>query len=354
MIFVLHVLTLILSSYSISTATECRAVVSQSQKSHFDLSDFHLPSLKVPTATISRTVVKDGRSYHIIQRTAARWASKYSPDNENYQGDPRNFITIFGEKISSKFGFQMLSNLEMQTATTETFNQLILENNKKLSKPIKLKFYQASADPVGDLEYVKLVEKNLWPEAINGHYFLHDIAYHRNFIIPQIVTDFMNQRSQYTRNFLTLVRLQTESFPPALKQKLAQIENTLIQFLAGNFDVMSGNMMIVTAERYGDPSQFEKTEHYEKDVLHRIHFGLNDLVQDIWLQKAMSAVSDYALDSHALTSSYSEWTQTLYTVQESYLKNIPQRYLEKLNLNHQQLALLIDRRIQKIKSELEN
>lgn len=155
-----------------------------------------------------------------LKRIEPEWTSVYAPDQVNYAGDPRWFSVIAGSEVSLFFGIRKISQTEMTAPTADFANVQIDLLNRQLveSEKIPVRFLETGSEPFEGRAYLRaFLRDGSLPLAKEGHYYIHDMAYHFSslFLPPALVKAFQ----QRTR---LLLELESRALEPTLKMALAE------------------------------------------------------------------------------------------------------------------------------------
>lgn len=134
-----------------------------------------------------------GKLREIQKKDGLPWRSLHSTAGYAYQGDPRNFVMIFGRRVAHFFGFRYLDDLTMTIPDAVEMTraiQIINNRLRELGEPeISITFYESDSI-MDNLEHAIEYSRNRrLPLATNDNEALHDISYHAASILipPQIL-----------------------------------------------------------------------------------------------------------------------------------------------------------------------
>lgn len=269
-------LTLILSlSIDVRAEDICASLFSDQirmydlQKKDLIYREGKLGRLGNPTVeTITQINDIDGTLLTVIKKTGETWDSAYTPSPANNQGDPRWFPILLGSKVGSFFGFKKISEDTITIPTAENLNLKIEKINKilinKKIEPITIRFHETGKEPEVQMDYLNqlLVNRSL-PMATEGHYAIHDIAYHSlAILLPKKALDRLNTRIKL------LIRLKGKIDNAKLtkfeKQVLVEMYEIRLQGMVHAIDFGTGNIApILVWEKIGYMHSGRRYEAYD-------------------------------------------------------------------------------------------
>lgn len=156
------------------------------------------------------------------------------------QGDPRWFVTLFGKKLSSYFGFRILSKNKILLPDCREINGAIRKFNAGLRSPddplhLNVKFYAFfGKGKVGDETYFKkFTDDLLLPISSASPEFHHDINYHvaGAILIP---SSWHEHARKASRALQILFGKSEASLPRSAKRALLLVRNEDVDFGAAS------------------------------------------------------------------------------------------------------------------------
>jgi len=255
---------------------------------------------KKPSVTyVDRRPGRHGGQQIRIRRITREWGSSYTLYVLAAQGDPRDFINVFGKETAAFFGFEMISDKEMWIPDASEFNGALSAVKarlvaKGLSVPPAQFYPQGEASPLWYRDY--LFEFG-WKDALpigdenpgtQEHllHLIHDLSFHSvgALLLDPEAIRWAADQSKVHVDFVDFLLSSYNSLPPDEKKDVTHEQlNTLAKLIlleqVSWVDVGTANLGVHVHEYFlsRDESQWRRglEREYKSLLRHDVNFTVD-------------------------------------------------------------------------------
>lgn len=193
-----------------------------------------------------------GHRTYVIQRFGDQWASLDNGGVQGaFQGDPRSFLFMFGERIGKRFQVELKDESTLTLIGARELDDTMGDYNKHFGalpeKKIPWKFRPSDAEgviPERDFVHAIALEDTLLIGEKNRRVFVHDWSYHIPglLVTPEEVIRHYRNQAKVAFEFEAFLKQRGGNLPSALSEKLME---RIFSKYSSQFD--SGSALFTTA-----------------------------------------------------------------------------------------------------------
>ncbi|MFN8846352.1 MAG: hypothetical protein ACK5V3_04530 [Bdellovibrionales bacterium] len=340
------ILILIVSSARAAESLICRSVVSRLEFSSVETAEFAKPLAAESTVKHLQSV-KENPDFAILKLVGSQWRSKWSPDGQNIQSDPRNLLILLGDTAAEKLGFKWIDKKTLQVPKGKYFSARLLKLNSYLKRrgtePLDISFYDTSAqDPLGALDFLSKALTNRLPVAESGHFLIHDVAAHYgSILLPRAITRQLVMKVHLAQKFTREMEAVLNKLSPEVAANIRELNQRWLQLVAQRVDGVTGNFTL----RYVDlvlkgNNQKQKVEFLEESYLKNVRNETPEELIKRWANFLFMNIEHFRFE----TQNFDQQIDLFYDFTSAFRKSLPQGAREPLAMSASDLIAFVEKR----------